>query len=649
MDHQKRNSGRSDDNNQDSDQEASENDASQRSVILTALEIQDARQKERERDARQQQLSQRKRPSANNSSTTTATSRKVKQQPDIHYQEQVSRHWETEFQRASAQAAAAADIIVEDDTYEMDIDIDEKGKERASTTSSLASEETRKTVRPGAFAQDGPGVESMERRNSAIEDALETLESQPTNRQAEKIQRQLPPGTETIGGNGLVAAERVDEAGPIFYAEDVQRDFFKRNRIGIVICGIVFGLIVVALSVALVTTKRGGSSRKERPSDPRCWPSNFDAANATAPLLCHCENSTKAMVDQFDRVNFDGYEAFLEILRENGVVDRNATFEKEGCAPEYQALLTLSNGRVVELTDDRIKETPQGLMIDLYIGLYIYITMNGINWFRQNGWFQTSNICGVYGVECLFVDVLSEFELSGNNLTGTIPTQIQRLQTIRNFHLSGNPGITGTIPTEVVEMSSLDSLSLHDCNLTGNIPSELGLIEHLHELELGGNRLSGTIPSELFQLSRLRTLELHNNQLEGTLPNMMEMSMLEVLSIQNNNFNGTLPVTIGNLTSLELLNIASNNFSGTIPRIISRPARLNLIDLMQSGLTGKLPESLCPLSNRSGSGKEVFRRQETRRIIVMCNSTGLCKCCSTKPSDKKSVLVKCGEDYLDVD
>jgi hypothetical protein len=275
--------------------------------------------------------------------------------------------------------------------------------------------------------------------------------------------------------------------------------------------------------------------------------------------------------------------------------------------------------------------------------------MNGINWPRHAHWLESPDICKFDGVECLFIDVLSEFEFSDNKLTGTIPTQIQHLQTIRNFRMSGNSGITGTIPTEFGGMLFLDSLSLHDCNLTGPIPSELGLIEHLHELELGGNRLSGTVPPELFQLSRLKTLELHRNQLNGALPNKIDMTELEVLRLQNNDLTGTLPLTIGNLRSLELLNIASNDFSGTIPALIGKPPRLNLINLMQSGFTGRLPESLCRnMTIGKENDQEQFKRQVTRRIVVMCNITEFCGCCSSTPSVKPLVEIKCGED-LNVD
>jgi hypothetical protein len=46
--------------------------------------------------------------------------------------------------------------------------------------------ESSNTAQPGAFAQDGPGVDNIESRNSSVEAALEALESQVTNGEAEK-------------------------------------------------------------------------------------------------------------------------------------------------------------------------------------------------------------------------------------------------------------------------------------------------------------------------------------------------------------------------------------------------------------------------------------------------------------------------------
>ena len=57
-------------------------------------------------------------------------------------------------------------------------------------------------------------------------------------------------------------------------------------------------------------------------------------------------------------------------------------------------------------------------------------------------------------------------------------------------------------------MHFLSSLNLSSNELTGEIPTELGDLSDLYSLSLYGNRLSGEIPKELGNLSHLTYLGL---------------------------------------------------------------------------------------------------------------------------------------------
>ena len=88
---------------------------------------------------------------------------------------------------------------------------------------------------------------------------------------------------------------------------------------------------------------------------------------------------------------------------------------------------------------------------------------------------------------------------------------------VTGLFLPGNQ-LTGTIPSELGNLSSLEWLSLWDNELTGEIPLDLGNLTSLRSLSLRDNQLSGEIPSELGGLTNLTVLYLSGNQLTGCVP-----------------------------------------------------------------------------------------------------------------------------------
>ena len=67
-------------------------------------------------------------------------------------------------------------------------------------------------------------------------------------------------------------------------------------------------------------------------------------------------------------------------------------------------------------------------------------------------------------------------------------------------------------------MTNLQWLYLHGNQLTGTIPAELESLTNLQRLYLHGNELTGPIPSWLVNLTELLELSLWSNQLTGTIP-----------------------------------------------------------------------------------------------------------------------------------
>ncbi|KAE8653470.1 hypothetical protein Csa_006926 [Cucumis sativus] len=100
--------------------------------------------------------------------------------------------------------------------------------------------------------------------------------------------------------------------------------------------------------------------------------------------------------------------------------------------------------------------------------------------------------------------------------------------------LSGNH-LSGQIPTSIGDLKSIKLLNLADNNLSGNIPSTFGNLEHVETLDLSHNKLSGSIPKSLAKLHQLAVLDVSNNQLTGRIPVGGQMSTMNILSYYANN------------------------------------------------------------------------------------------------------------------
>ncbi|MBI4646201.1 MAG: hypothetical protein HY738_06280 [Bacteroidia bacterium] len=101
----------------------------------------------------------------------------------------------------------------------------------------------------------------------------------------------------------------------------------------------------------------------------------------------------------------------------------------------------------------------------------LYNSTDGDNWFNNTNWL-TGQVSTWHGITISENRVI-RITIWGNNLTGTISSELGNLDSLERIYLYNNL-LTGSIPSELGNLSNLLVLQLHNNQLTGPIPPELG-------------------------------------------------------------------------------------------------------------------------------------------------------------------------------
>ncbi|XP_059633813.1 receptor-like protein EIX2 [Cornus florida] len=202
---------------------------------------------------------------------------------------------------------------------------------------------------------------------------------------------------------------------------------------------------------------------------------------------------------------------------------------------------------------------------------------------------------------------LQILHLFQNHLSGTIPSSICRMETLRSLVLRTNQ-LSGELPQCWNASQTLCILDMGNNNLLGEIPSSLGSLSSLQELilviiDLGGNKLSGKIPLWIAEYaSTLQILHLRSNSFSSVIPRQWcNLTNLHILDLAHNNISGVIPSCLGNITALVYGN--SSKFDLDIEKIVVVAKGKELtygttmnyvqsIDLSANSLVGEIPEEI---------------------------------------------------------
>ncbi|RXI03307.1 hypothetical protein DVH24_003959 [Malus domestica] len=202
----------------------------------------------------------------------------------------------------------------------------------------------------------------------------------------------------------------------------------------------------------------------------------------------------------------------------------------------------------------------------------------------------------------LNISSLTSLDLSGNNMSGSLPDNIcEHLPSIREFYLGKNQ-FDGLIPSKLWQCKELRVLVLHVNSFRGSIPKSLGNLTYLTEIYLAENNLTGSLPANIgLTVPNLEYLNVaHNNLVSGPLPNLSNASKLRKLGMDANSFTGFLPSTLCSLKNLEFLGLSSNNLTidASTPQAASTFSCLfNLRSLIYLSLGGNPLNTTIPASS----------------------------------------------------
>ncbi|KAH7441237.1 hypothetical protein KP509_03G030300 [Ceratopteris richardii] len=165
---------------------------------------------------------------------------------------------------------------------------------------------------------------------------------------------------------------------------------------------------------------------------------------------------------------------------------------------------------------------------------------NVLNW-------SGTDVCSWAGVECALLPSQTtqrviKLKLSMLRLSGTIPSgSLSQLTELRVINLKGN-NLSGSLPSDLSNCTYLRNVFLLNNNFSGSLPLDYSAWPNLGILDVSDNSFSGNLSSSLTGLDQLKRFYVQNNALTGSLPDL-NMSSLKEFNVSNNRFSGSIPAT----------------------------------------------------------------------------------------------------------
>jgi len=277
----------------------------------------------------------------------------------------------------------------------------------------------------------------------------------------------------------------------------------------------------------------------------------------------------------------------LNLLIERGVVSSENEIEMNPDSPQYDATIWLSQDpNFYVYTQDRLIQrwslAVLALSLDSTMVLHNPLQMRWLQGGDNDllpGWLTYTDECTWFTTStkaspCDRDGMYQTIDLQDMMLGGTLPSELALLSnSLQHIILDGNE-LTGSVPMELESLANLVSLRLRRNNLEKNLNIGFGQLVNLEILDLGQNKLTGFLPYNILYLNSPTEIYLDYNVLSGSIP-----------------------WAIGNLNSLEALALSDNKLSGWIPDSLVELGNLKFLTLGNNNLKGDLPSEICVLGD----------------------------------------------------
>ena len=205
----------------------------------------------------------------------------------------------------------------------------------------------------------------------------------------------------------------------------------------------------------------------------------------------------------------------------------------------------------------------------------LFETTDGENWNTNTNWFTNAPFSSWYGVSVDVNDHVIGINLSNNDLSGSVPSQLADISSLQRLNLSGN-NITGSLPNRVGDLIDLEELYIDNNNFAGRLPSQIGGLRKLRKLTFNNNEFVGRIPDSFTSLNLERFWWMDSGV---CVPDTIAFTQwLE--KINDRQSGRTCPV----VTTLEV--VTGDAQSGTAGEDLSRPVRIRALDQMGNPMPG---------------------------------------------------------------